>query len=537
MTYGRTLLMMTCVTLFAVGLRVVSLDNQSMWRDEIDTYCFAVDFWEVLQRGAQGSPAPAPQSQMGAIATGMSGVGKDPHLASVTRLNCQPTPGLNRVNTARGLWIALQDLLTLPGWNGPLYTVAMRPWISLTGDSPFALRYSSLLFGVLAVPLSFVLGRRLLGKKVGLIGAMLVAMSPHLVWYSQEAKMYSLVLALGLLAIYALRRALVAEERSAVWWVVMVAATTFAIYTHILTALLIPLEIGLAAIWWSDTRRHWQGALIALALLTLPYLPLVVWQARSWFLPAGQATLFTNSRLDLMLETTFDGWAGNFITEPWATLVLIGLALLALFAVAWDWRASVALLVWIFLPLLGIWLISARQPIFTNRYLIWAAPAFYLLAAAGFAALSRFGRGGAVVGSVLLLVVLVGDARSLLHQAEQPIKPDFQAAAAYMEKHYQPQDLIVFHLSYMENNFDYYYEGKFNGWGAPAPAGGWSKDDIDAQMRTATTGHGTVWLVLSEAGMWDPQGLVKGWMDENGLVPPTEQVFSHVSVYRYQFDE
>ena len=64
------------------------------------------------------------------------------------------------------------------------------------------------LFGVLAVPLTYILGRRLLGTMVGLVGALLVAISPHLVWYSQEAKMYSAVLALGLLAIYALRRAL-----------------------------------------------------------------------------------------------------------------------------------------------------------------------------------------------------------------------------------------------------------------------------------------------------------------------------------------
>ncbi len=349
--------------------------------------------------------------------------------------------------------------------------------------------------------------------------------------------MYSVVLALGLLAVYALRRAVDGDDRSVVWWAVMVTATTFAIYSQVLAALLIPLEIGLAAIWWPRTRKHWRGAFIAFALLTLPYLPLVVWQARSWFLPAGQATLFTNSRLDLMLETTFDGWAGNFVAEPWATMVLIGLALLALFAVAWNWRDSVAVLLWILFPLLGIWLISTRQPIFTNRYLIWAAPAFYLLAAAGFVAASRLGRGGALVGSVLLLVVLVGDARSLLHQAEQPIKPDFQAAAAYLKEHYKTEDLIVFHLSYMENNFDYYYEGEFDGWGAPAPASGWSDKDIDVQMRTGTTGHETVWLVLSEAGMWDPQGLIKGWMDANSLEPPSEQVFSHVSVYRYQFDE
>lgn len=555
MTYRQTLLLMTCVTLFAFGIRAVSLDAQSMWRDEIDTLCFSLDFWEVLEQAAR--PGLLIDSQPTARASVDEQGVKDAEPASppASRLDCQPAPGMGRVDATQGLWPALRGLLTLQGWNGTLYTFAMRPWIDLTGDSPFALRFNSLLFGVLVVPLAYVLGQRLFGPAVGLVAAALVALSPHLVWYSQEAKMYGPILALGLLAVYSLRRAVDSEGSGAGWWAVMVVATTVALYAHILTALFIPLEVVLALIWWPRTRGHWRGALVSVTLLTLPYLPLLAWQGRTWLRPAGEATLFTIGRLDVMLEATFEGWGGNFVTEPWATLVLAGLALLALFAVAriglstgqterqereeqlHDWRDLTSLLVWIFLPMFGIWLISMRQPIFTNRYLIWAAPAFYLLAAAGFVALVRAGRGGALVGGALLLVVLLGDARALLHQASQPIKPDFKATAAYLEETYQPGDLIVFHLSYMENNFDYYYQGKFDGWGAPAPASGLSESDIDLHMRAQTSGRPTVWLVLSEAGMWDPQGMIKAWMDDHAVVPPEEKAFVHVSVYRYELKE
>ncbi len=571
MTYRRSLLLMTCVTLLAFGLRVLSIDAQSMWRDEIDTLCFALDFWELLEEAAGRDLDNDPKGSARVSSQDQSRPDNAP--SRPNRVHCQPTPGLPRVVPSQGLFPTARALLTLPGWNGPLYTVAMRPWIGLTGDSPFALRYSSLLFGVLAVPLTYVLGRRFLGAAVGLVGAALVALSPHLVWYSQEAKMYSAILALGLLAVYALRRAI--DQASGVssnfgslaWWAAMVGSTTLAVYTHILAALLIPLEVALALVWWPRTRRHGRGALIALAFLTLPYLPLLAWQTRSWLRPARQATLFSIGRLDVMLEATFNGWGANFVGEPWATLVLAALALLALFGVArvwlagggtateiektdrdrdternrirtgYEWRDLLALLLWIFVPLLGIWLLSARQPIFTNRYLIWAAPAFYLLAAAGSVALARLGRGGALVAGGLLLVVLVGDARALLHQATQPIKPDFRAAAEFLEARYQPGDLVVFHLSYMENNFDYYYVGEFEHWGAPAPASGLSDPDIDSHMQTNTIGHDTVWLVLSEAQMWDPQGLIKAWMDAHAVIPPEETAFAHVSVYRYVLDE
>ena len=534
MTQRHTLIFLTLLILLAFALRVLSLDAQSMWRDEIDTYCYSRDFWRALQRATGQQEAAVQPAGPEALQDGPP---------PPVHPRCQPTPGLSRINPDEGLLPTLRALLTMPGWNGPLYTIAMRPWISLTGHSPFALRYSSLLFGLLAVPLTYVLGRQLLNTATGLVGATLVALSPHLVWYSQEAKMYGAILALGLLAIYALHRALDGQDPR--WWSAVVGATTLAFYTHILMALLIPLHVVLSIIWWPRLRRHWHGALATLACLTLPYLPLLAWQVRNWLLPHGQGTLFTIDRLDVIIEATFNGWGGNYVGEPWARLTLGGLALLALYGLAqvWmggqarRWREPLALLAWTLLPILGIWLISTRQPIFTNRYLVWAAPAFYLLAAAGVVSLARQGRGGALAAGLLLALVLVGDARALHHQANQALKPDFRAAAAHMDKHYQPGDLIIFHLSYMQHNFDFYFTGDYEGWGAPAPAGGMSGNDVDFYMQTNTGDHATIWLILSEAEMWDPQGQVKAWLDTHATAVPEEQIFAYVSVYRYRMED
>ena len=60
-----------------------------------------------------------------------------------------------------------------------------------------------------------------------------------------------------------------------------------------------------------------------------------------------------------------------------------------------------------------------------------------------------------------------------------------------------------------------------------------SETDLDFYMRTNTSGHSILWLVLSESGMWDPRGLVKAWLDERTVTPPEVRVFAHVSVYRY----
>src|SRR5205807_2128610 len=51
---------------------------------------------------------------------------------------------------------------TRPGENGPLYYLLLRPWLAATGQSDFALRSFSLLWGVLAIPLLYQVIRALL---------------------------------------------------------------------------------------------------------------------------------------------------------------------------------------------------------------------------------------------------------------------------------------------------------------------------------------------------------------------------------------
>ena len=77
----------------------------------------------------------------------------------------------------------------------------------LTGESAYAMRYFSLLWGVVCVALIYALAKRLLDGRVAAWSALLLALSPYMVWYAQEIKMYTWVPMLVLLALYALDRA------------------------------------------------------------------------------------------------------------------------------------------------------------------------------------------------------------------------------------------------------------------------------------------------------------------------------------------
>jgi uncharacterized membrane protein len=123
----------------------------------------------------------------------------------------------------------------------PLYFVLVRTWTQLFGPSVVVLRAFSALFGVLCLPLVFLLARELFGRSLeGWVAVALVAVSPIFVAYSQEARQYALWIDLVILASWLLLRALRRAERGdgAGWSFALYGVTIgLALYAHLLTVL------------------------------------------------------------------------------------------------------------------------------------------------------------------------------------------------------------------------------------------------------------------------------------------------------------
>ncbi len=178
-------------------------------------------------------------------------------------------------------------------------------------------------------------------------------------------------------------------------------------YAHILAALIIPVELLLAVLWWPRDaalrRRRLMPALISFALLTLPYIPLAQWQLPLIFAPAE--TGFGHYTLGEMLDVLNGGYTRgilNLLDNTWGTAIAGLAAAVAIFG--WLMRltdrkrftSALTLLIWLALPVLAIWFVSLNRPLFTDRYVIWIMPAYYLSIALGLEAIwklrpTRFG--------------------------------------------------------------------------------------------------------------------------------------------------
>jgi mannosyltransferase len=472
------------LALVAFLLRAPHLDTQSLWRDEVDVIRFAN--W--------------PLSQLA------------------------------------------QSLMT-SGHNGPLYYLVMRGWLRLAGNSEFALRYLSLCFGVLAVPLMYRVGRRLAGKRGAVMAAALIAISPYLVWYSQDAKMYTLVTALTLLAVTCHLEALASGRLR--WWVGFVLSASLSLYIHLLAALMIPAYVLVFLLAWPRSRKQWWRGAISLGLLTLPYVPLAIWQ-----LPlvlnsyeTGHPFYPIKDMLSLLLNLYSQGVAmvgGWLVVTAFVFAMLSGLFPSAgksfwsrrvgkRFPLPREIRSRLLLLLWLFLPIALVYLISLRAPVFEPRYLIFIAPAFYLLAASGIVTLSRL---SPIVAGLTLAVVLSFSLLGVWTQAATPIKSDFRAAADYVTAHRQGDAPIMFQMPYVRYTFDYYFGDDY-----VALEGPWTNDDkpeveISQAMAQSLVGYDDVWLVVSESWLWDARDLARTWLDQHARLIESAS-FTLVDVYHY----
>src|SRR3954467_9053438 len=151
--------------------------------------------------------------------------------------------------------IARRGIAEMTHWTAddiqpPLYYYIVALWGHVAGWSEWSLRYPSVFFGVLTVPLLSAVTIALTRRRIaGLIAASLAAFHPLLLYYSQEARMYSMLTALGVLLGYLVIQGEATSKRPLVYWGMYVAVATAAVYTHYFAFFLL---FGLAAAYFID---------------------------------------------------------------------------------------------------------------------------------------------------------------------------------------------------------------------------------------------------------------------------------------------
>jgi uncharacterized membrane protein len=355
----------------------------------------------------------------------------------------------------------------------PLYHFLLHFWMMIFGTSEAAARLLSVLFGVLAIPIIYLVGRQLFNKDAGLIAALILALSSFNIFYSQELRMYSLMVLLALLSMYFflcfLQRSTLASSAG------YVLSTTLLLYTHYYGLFVVLAQnIYVVALLLLTARstfklRQWVTLEAFVVALFAPWIGVFAYLGRE---PGLRLISWVPLPTPSDFVTTFVAYAGTALL----LIIFVLLSFIALFRFTkitgtFDWKgplktveayslnvrfinvASVLLLVvWLFtLNVIPYVVSQVTQPIYYTRYAIAGSVAFYLLVAGGIRNVN-----GKFVRFGVIAVIIMLSAANLPSYYMSNAKGQAREATSLIDTNAQSGDVVLVFPDTMHLIFDYY---------------------------------------------------------------------------------
>lgn len=491
------------IVLLALGLRLYRLDAQSLWNDEGTSVALAQRDLPTITRNAAGDIHP------------------------------------------------------------PLYYYLLHVWVRLVGQSEFAVRSLSALAGAALVGATYVVGQRLFGRLAAIVAALVSALSPFQIYYSQEARMYVFVSLFGLFSMAAYGRLLAgllgetSGGRSSFhrrhWGLVLscgayILASVLMIYSQYFGfTLLLAQNIGFL-VWLLWRRRElgrsafnavpcWVGMQLCVALCYLPWLALSWRSLRNWpaiAAPLPLARLATDvMRVFALGQTVGNGPSAGLVSWAFALLVAVGMFYPRDVSEASagpkdrpqrkDLWGVALMALYLLVPVLAMYGFSLHRPMYRPKFLLLATPAYYLLLARGVVACGRWvGRltrarwiSPACIAA-LVVVVCIASACSLSHLYfdTRYYRDDYRGIVAYINATAGPEDAILINAPSQIETVAYYYRGPLAQYPLPLERP-MDRAKTEAALQDIVARHSRLYVILWATAESDPGRFVEGWLDQH----------------------
>ncbi|MGA2120601.1 MAG: glycosyltransferase family 39 protein [Methanoregula sp.] len=417
-----------------------------------------------------------------------------------------------------GIWQA-----TMSGeFNPPLFYWIEHLMLTL-GNNEVILRFVPALLGVLTIPLIYFVGKEFVDRNVGIIAAAACAFSPFLIYYSQEARAYSLGLFFVAFAMFFFLKALKTNETRS--WALFGVLSALAFWSHFYTLVIIG-AMGLYALAvkipeFRHDIRTIKPLVAAGAVFAIICLPLIIVTIQLFAKRTASAPTFGIQGIDIVPET-FRELSGFSTIAMYLLLLLFAVGIVQAFLL--DRKKGIFLLALTLLPFAISWILSYRIPM-VPRYLIVFAPVFFVgIALAYKPVFTVISNRGVVYGFIALMVLLSVTTPFFTSYYSQYSKEDWRGFSGQIQNITQPGDLLVLVPGYISQPFDYYYsnvtEGTFE-YGA--------SDAGQLAAVTAQKTNNTVYYVVTgDISSANPSGDAVKWLQEH-----TKQVGETTGIYLF----
>ncbi len=288
------------------------------------------------------------------------------------------------------------DMLTIinelaKGNNPPLYELFLHGWVKLGGTDPFWVRLPSVIFSSMTAVMIYNLGRRFINREVAIVGSLIFTFSTFIIYFSHEARVYSLFALLATISVYYFLR-LTTDPKEKNNWTYLLIFNMLLVYAHYFGIIIIGLEIIYAFVFLWKEKEALRTVTTNVLFLLVIFLPGIIIGFRQ-----ARKIAFEGSWLSKPTIPAFYDNVHKFSNKPVIAAFFIILILTLVVRICIGYKAEKPdglkavkfLLVWFFVPYISIFIVSFWIPMFLDRYLMFLTVPFYLLVAVSVSVLAH----------------------------------------------------------------------------------------------------------------------------------------------------
>lgn len=427
-----------------------------------------------------------------------------------------------RLDEAQSIWMFTKSFPTLFHLVGsdvhvPLYGILLHIWMQVFGTDIITVRMFSFLFFILSIPLVYIVTKRLYRdfarENIAFYTMLVFMLSPFLLWYASEARMYTLLIFFALISHYYFLDFLHSYGKKGKLGFFLVSL--FGFYTHYFYFLLTAAQ-GLFIIGTllfsqkEQIKKNKVTEFITFAsiifcdlLLFTPWIVYVVslgevQNAAPLIPPPTSYNIFQTFILFVF------GFQNQIIQSAIVSLWPLFVIVLFFIFTRRFLRVSQNLVYAIItstLPIALTFILSYIHPIFLTRYLIFVTPLLFSLIVW---LVVIFSKRKSQFGILLLLSIM---ALSLVFQtnaASTPVKEHYENTAEYLEVHATPSDIIAVSAPFTIYPLEYSYHGTARIVTIPfwnrftyGPIPSYSDTELEKEINTYKLVYDRLFLVLS----------------------------------------
>jgi uncharacterized membrane protein len=460
---------------------------------------------------------------------------------------------LRLVHSSQSLWldeaasvvIASQPVETLIGslvgdFHPPLYYLLLKPWLGVAGQTEWLLRLPGIIIGAFTIPALCLLvdqvfvPQKPLKFRLSHLAALLLALNPLHIYYSQELRMYSLSALLAVLSWYFLTKWVNNKHKKNL--IFFTALSIISFYTFYLSVFILASQWLYMLFYKRQYIKPFLVSNLALAGSILPWLPTLLTQVKgggylTTALP-GWSALSGNLSLKSLVLIPAKFSLGRISILPKNLYYLITGLVLAfvslVFFLALRVKRSKLFLFWLFVPLSLALLVSTTTPILGYWRYIFLLPAFCTLLAIGISALPK-----KIFVLNLSFIILLFMSSNLFFFSNPKFHRENWSSLAQLVKEQPGETLLIVNFTDAFAPLKFYLpEAKV----FPTQIKlGQVREDIDEKLPSLIGKGTTIYYLDYLSDLTNPDRTVLAWLKRAGLKKNQEYQFIGLgAVYEYQ---